>query len=172
MDKITIKSGTLGFTISPTVGAGAANGKISGIRVQDIAKGKWFNYDEGEWDEEPIVAPGKDNLYIAFWVVNEGETGNLTLTVEDNGGVLANKTVECSAGEGLGVEWTGDMPSWSYVITLGVVPNDIKKFTIKSTGWVLPIPWWQVGLIILAAVGIGGGAAYYKSRKKKPKERY
>jgi len=181
MDEITIKSGTESFTISPT---GAAFGRVTAIRVQDIVRDVWYNWgnqvadgwDTSDWTGTegqknlkgtPVCTSGANNLYIAFWVENQGATGYLTLAITDAKSVLATKTVSVPTGEGLGVEWTGDMPSGNYTVTVSSTLGDSVKFTIKPVGGGLPfgLAWWQIGLIALAAVGVGG-AAYYATRKK------
>jgi hypothetical protein len=109
-------------------------GRVTAIRVLDIARQLWFYWDLGNWDAagSPIVQPGANNLYIAFWVVNEPvyingqiHTDLLTLKIVDaTDNVLASKSVYVSSaqGQGGGIEWTGNMPSASYGITLSVTP--------------------------------------------------
>lgn len=155
-------SSSLTVVVAP---AALSLGKITAIRVQDVKEDNWFNYDEGKWDVEPVVTPGAGNLYIAFWVINEGETGDLALYIKDDEGVLATKIFLVPAGEGLGVEWTGDMPNKSYSIIIVVDPGDSMRFTVNPTGWLLPIPLWQIALLGIGAAG-AGGAIYYASRRR------
>lgn len=119
---VSLKSATYSFIISPLLGV--TSGIITGIRVQDVALSKWFNWSTGAWDVAPIVTPGAGKLYIAFWAVNQGLAGNLTLTIKDDtGAILVTKTASAPyGGAGVGIEWTGDMPSRSYAITLTVTP--------------------------------------------------
>lgn len=121
-------SETKTFTIATTLGA--TSGKIGAIRVQDIARGIWFGWDlaTGTWDKTPSCTPG-NNLYIAFWAINEGADGNLRLRIiDDTGKVLADKTVWAvywggDITKGVGVETgTINMPSRNYGITLEVTP--------------------------------------------------
>lgn len=112
------------------------NGKIYAIRVQDIPRDIWYNWDKGGpgtgWTTtgpvgpgpgEGGVTPGSNTLYIAAWAVNEGVAGNLTLKItDDTGAVLVTKTLFCNSGGGVGVEWTGNMPTRNYNITLEVTP--------------------------------------------------
>jgi len=122
--EISIKSETYSFTVAPLLGATA--GIISAIRVQDVKLDKWFNWDRpGPFSPSaPIITPGAGNLYIAFWAVNQGLAGNLTLTIKDDTGtVLATKTASAPyGGAGVGIEWTGEMPGRNYGITLTVTP--------------------------------------------------
>ena len=112
-------------------------GRIWAIRVQDIARQIWFNWAANQgatWDATgpPIIQPGANNLYIAFWVINEPvyingqiHTDLLTLKIVDAAGsVLASKSVYVSSAQdqGGGIEWTGNMPYTSYGITLSVTP--------------------------------------------------
>lgn len=117
-------SETMTFTVTPLLGV--TSGIISGVRVQDVALGKWFNWDRpGPFvPSAPIVTPGAGNLYIALWAVNQGTPGNLTLTItDDTGAVLATKTYSAEyGGGGVGLEWTGAMPGRNYGITLTVTP--------------------------------------------------
>lgn len=106
-------------------------GKIIGIRVQDIQRQLWFNWDEGKWDTEPSCTPGINNLYVAVWAENVGEGGDLLLTlVDDEEKVLASKTehVEPAADHlvGIGIEWTGTMPDGNYGLTCTVDPGALK----------------------------------------------
>lgn len=122
--KIGIQSETTGFNISPYT---FASGIISGIRVQDIPRNIWYNWDRpGPWSpSEPNVTVGSKTLYIAFWAVNQGNvTGTLTLTVKDDtGATLATKSVSCAPGAGVGIEAPNlDMPNRTYGITLSVTP--------------------------------------------------
>ncbi|MEM2830982.1 MAG: hypothetical protein QXZ14_12065 [Candidatus Jordarchaeales archaeon] len=126
--QVSIKSETRTFTIATTLGA--TSGKIAAIRVQDISRNKWFNWDmtTGSWDTSPSCAPG-NNLYIAFWAINQGADGNLRLRIiDDTGKVLADKTVYApywggDINKGVGVETgTINMPSRNYGITLEVTP--------------------------------------------------
>lgn len=117
-------SETRTFTITPP--AAATFGVISAIRVQDIATGEWYNWDApGPFTPSlPIVTVGSGTLYIAFWVINQGDTGDLTLTIkDDDGNVLETKTVSCARGAGVGLEAPDlDMPNRPYGITVTVTP--------------------------------------------------
>lgn len=115
-------SDSVGFSISPY--AYPPNGKITAIRVQDISRNIWFNYDNGVWDKVPSCVPGAGNLYIAFWAVNRG-TGPGTLYLglsDDQAKLLAGKQEYANVGAGVGVEWTGTMPNRSYGIGCSVDP--------------------------------------------------
>jgi len=131
--QVTIKSESKGFTISPYT---VTSGKILAIRVQDIVRGIWYNWDAstGAWDKTPIsVYVGSKTLYIAAAAVNVGNAaGSLTLTItDDTGKTLASKTQTVQPWNGsytapndyIGVE-TGsiDMPNRSYGITVSVTP--------------------------------------------------
>lgn len=109
--------------LTPPTGA---NGKILGIRLQDILLQKWFNWDLGVgWSPSmPVVTPGAGNLYIAFWAGNQGAGGNLILKVKDDTGMmLASKSVYIAGGSNAGIEAINlDMPSRSYGINLEVTP--------------------------------------------------
>lgn len=110
----------------------AKSGRIWSIRVQDIAKQKWFNWDRGNWDAAgtPVVTPGVNNLYIVFGIMVEpvypiaSEYMTLEIIEVATGTVLASKSVWVSSGatEQTGLEWTGNMPHSPYSITLLVTP--------------------------------------------------
>lgn len=130
----------LAFTIQTTLAT--TTGKIGSIRVQDIARNMWYEWDisDRRWYERydleetrtpvsgPRVTPGS-NLYIGLWVINQGQDGNLTLTIIDDAGVtLAVQTFWCpywnnNINIGVGIETgTKTMPSRPYGITVGVSP--------------------------------------------------
>ncbi len=163
-DRITLSSEAQTFAISPKTSV--ANGVIAAIRVQDVAKQKWFNWDVGAgWDEVPVVSPGKNNLYIAFWVVNEGETGEITLSINDDRGLIAWKTDTIEAGVGIGVECTIDMPSGKYLVEIKAVPGGTRGFTIGSTE-ILGLSLTQVALLGVTAVStVIGVVALSRSRR-------
>ena len=121
-------SESLAFTIGPALGA--TSGKIGAIRVQDIARNLWFNWDLSTrtWDNLPTVTPGP-YLYIALWAINAGVDGYLYLKITDDEGIiLAHKNVLCpywdnNINVGVGVETgTKTMPSRPYGITIEVTP--------------------------------------------------
>ena len=110
------------------VAVGAVTSRIMGVRVQDVARQIWFNWDNGVWSTPtPSCVPGAGNLYIAFAAENIGEIGgNITLTLEkmelDQYGypyytILAQKTVYVDPDTPVGLEWTGDMPPHPLFIT-------------------------------------------------------
>ena len=117
------------FSINPLA---PANGKIYAIRVQDIARQIWFNWDRGVgWtrDTTPIteadiyVTVGIDTLYIAAYAVNEGGGGDLTLQMKADTETIAQKTEYVASGAGLGVETgTIPMPNRTYDVWIGVAP--------------------------------------------------
>lgn len=118
--KLLFGSATKSFSVNPYA---ATSGKIVAIRVQDIARGKWYNYDNGSWDEQPMCTPG-NNLYIAFYAQNEGSPGNLTLAIKGNGSLLFYpKTEHVDTGGTVGVEsGTIEMPNSPYNIECKVTP--------------------------------------------------
>jgi len=104
-----------------------AIGKITAIRVQDIATGIWYNWDNGSWSTLPICTPGAGNLYVAFWIVNVGDTYDWIDLYLRKGGPgtgeeLIAKRVWLNPGAGGGVEWTGDMPTSELNLTCETYP--------------------------------------------------
>jgi len=110
-------------------------GKLIAIRVQDIPRDIWYNWDGATrtWDKLPIVSVGSKTLYIAAAAVNAGNAaGSLTLKITDETGkVLANKTLTVQPWNGsftapndfIGVEtYPQDMPNKSFVIKIEVTP--------------------------------------------------
>jgi hypothetical protein len=119
-----VEDDSVTFAITPI---GAANGKIVAIRVQDIDRGLWFNWDDPPraWDSLPSCTAGVNKLYVAFYVTNVGNlTANITarLVETGTGTVLAERTFSLAPGESNGVEWTGDMPAGEYQLTCSAVP--------------------------------------------------
>lgn len=100
--------------------------QIAAIRVQDIARGKWYNWDNGSWDSsgEPVITPGSSNLYVAFAAFNPfSGTFATTLTIQDASGNIKNQVVvNIPARSYGGIEWTGRMPSSPYGLTLIALP--------------------------------------------------
>lgn len=112
------------FTITPI---GTQNGKITGIRVQDLARHIWFNWNDPprSWDSAPSCTAGVGKLYVAFYATNVGNMpGNLTLSLIEtlSGRVLGTVVAHASPGEGVGIEWTGDMPAGNYDLTCQATP--------------------------------------------------
>ena len=114
------------------------SGRITAIRVQDIPRDIWYNWDIGVpghgWTTtgpvgpgpgEGGVTPGSNTLYIAFYVVNNGSTaGVLTLRIVDaSTGFVRNQiSVSVAVGAGAGIEWTGNMPTSNYIVRCEVTP--------------------------------------------------
>lgn len=193
------KSSILSFTVSA---GGAANGIINAIVVQDIARQTWYTWDGSTWSnaggsgknapvgEPPQVLPGVNNLYVAFNIENQGGAGNITLTISDSTGPLKTKTVNIPAGGNGGIEWTGDMPTTAYDLTLTAAPGDTQNLTIQpSTSHTCPIGYhwddtsgkcvsdtpvaeipWPLIAAGAAGVAVIGTGAYLATKKKKPKE--
>lgn len=113
-------------SIGVTAAQGIAFGKIKAVRVQDIARQKWFNWDNGVWDQSPSCLPGDGNLYVAVYAENIMQSGNLHLqlfeVVSGVGKLLKEKTEYVGTGAGLGIEWTGNMPAYTYDLKALVVP--------------------------------------------------
>ncbi len=124
--KLNVKtlSDAMAFSISPFVVA-VPSGIITGIRVHDNARNLDFDWDIGVgWrPSEPEIAVGIDTLYIAFYTVNEGDGGELTLQMRANGETIAQKTAFAGAGVGIGLEsGTIPMPDRVYDIWIAVAP--------------------------------------------------
>jgi hypothetical protein len=88
--------------------------KVTAIRIQDVARHAWYSWDDPTraFNAMPIVTAGTQNLYVAFWAVNMKPTPQdlvLTLNRMVDGEILADKTFNVPAGQGLGIEYTGNM---------------------------------------------------------------
>lgn len=105
---------------------GGPDGNIIAVRVHDVIRALWFSWDNGAWDAngQPSVTPGANNLYIAFYAVNNGSVaGTLTLQLRDgSGNVLAQTSQSAAPGAGAQLEWTGNMPSSNFSATCTVSP--------------------------------------------------
>jgi len=120
-----------------------ATSTITAIRIQDVARDLWFSWDKnsqypnGYWNnaggggnnappgQTPSITPGNNNLYVAFYAVNGYGYGvNMALYIYDaNYNTLAsNINVLTSAGHGVELEWTGNMPVNPYQIILYSLP--------------------------------------------------
>ena len=121
---------SVNFSITPV---GGTTGKITAIRVQDIQRGIWFNWDNGAWSTPtPSCAPGAGVLYIAFGAINNGAvSGNITLTLqkmelgptgEQFITILKQVTAYAAPGVLVGLEWTGDMPPNPIFVTCYAEP--------------------------------------------------
>lgn len=119
-------SGSATVTLPFSSTSGIVNAKITAIRVQDIARQKWYAWDNGSWDANgvPVVTSGSNNLYIAVYAQNKGTAaGNVVLAMTDENHVqLAIKTVNTPIGGSIGIEWTGTMPSVTYQVGIGASP--------------------------------------------------
>ena len=117
--------------------------QIIAIRVQDITRDLWFSWDKnstypnGYWDnaggggnnapvgQSPMVTPGAGNLYISFYAKSLYNNDlSMALYIYDSSGKLLDSVVNVivAKGSGLGIEYKGDMPNSSYVITLWSEP--------------------------------------------------
>ena len=120
--KLLFGSDQHGFMIEAIKAVPSTSGKIVAIRVQDISRQLWFNWDYGVWDTLPSCVPGAGNLYIAFYAENEGSPGNLTLYLSDNAGILNQKVGYADLAGAVGLEWTGNMPTTTYAVSCQVTP--------------------------------------------------
>ena len=122
--------GTLSDTKTFTITAATAFGICWTARVKDLATGWQFdgNLATMLWTPSaPIVRPGAGNLYIRFEARNISLSGNLTLTIKDDtGATLKTETLVAgnigSGTEYVSIEWTGEMPTRNYGITVSVTP--------------------------------------------------
>lgn len=161
--------GNVSNTVTTTTQAtGPAEAVLTAIRVQDVDRQLWFEYDVGAaWNpKSPEITPGTGNLYIAFYITNNGQAGTITLTIKDDDGLtLATKTETIAAGASKGIEYTGTMPDSSYNITLEFTPG--STFTIAITplngnggnggdggivDWWNSLSWLQKGLVATGVV--------------------
>ncbi len=97
---------------------------IYAIRVQDVRRGIWYNYDNGVWDREPCVSSGVNNLYVAFVVYNPGDLAHVRLMLVNghDGTVIKQQDATVYHNGAAGLEWTGTMPSTSFLLTCYVYP--------------------------------------------------
>lgn len=120
---ILFPSDAVTVTVDP---AAPTSGKISAIRIQDIARQMWFEYNNGVWDSPPAVLPGTENLYIGMAAVNEGADGELTVEIKTAGYSRGTKTEHVISGNMLGLEANGGlpmgMPSSPLVVECTVIP--------------------------------------------------
>ena len=91
---------------------GWPNGKILAIRVQDVVRQIWFNWDDPprNWTTSPPSTNNGNAVYVAFWAINDSsEWGELLLELKnrDTGQVLASVLQMAAPGEGVGLEWSG-----------------------------------------------------------------
>jgi hypothetical protein len=103
-----------------------AVGRVEAIRVQDVERGIWFNWDYiSLWDQLPSC-DGGNPVYVAFWVVNTDLPNPGTLTLQlvnvDTGQVLASKSEYVPDANGVGIEWNGTMPPKAFNLRCKVTP--------------------------------------------------
>ena len=99
---------------------------MEAIRVQDLNRGIWFNWDYiTRWDQSPSCNGGAP-VYVAFWATNIDLQGPGTLTLRlvnvGTGQVLASKSQYVVGGEGVGIEWNGTMPPANFTLRCEVTP--------------------------------------------------
>jgi len=102
-----------------------ASGYVYAIRVQDIARDLWFNWDRGVgwYPSTPEVTVGIGTLYIAAYVTNGGGDGDMRLVIGNPGDIFADKTQFVVAGGSFGAETgTLDMPNSVFPIIIQVTP--------------------------------------------------
>ena len=175
-------NGNVSNTVTTTVSAtGPTEGIIQAIRIQDVPRQIWYSWDKGiGWSPRaPVITPGVGAFYAAFYGVNNGAAGNITITIKDDQGItLSSKTESIAAGAGIGVEYTGTMPDRYYGITLVASPGETTQFTIMPYTGVPPPPpdgimgWWnnlptlQKALIASGAIVAVIGGSYVITKKK------
>jgi len=104
--------------------------EITAIRVQDVFRPKWFNWNEGLWDETPKCYIG-GKLYVSFWIVNKtNATVSINLKIRDVGSTpgadVATKPAEFVAPYGgMGIEFTGKMPDGELQLSLIVMTGNV-----------------------------------------------
>ena len=111
----------LGADVTPPPTGGATSPKITALRIQDVTRGIWFNWDNG-------VVTGGDGganfsctkggqCYIAAYIKNEGAAGTIGLHIvnSDSGVSLKDKVEVVAAGGTMGIEYTGTFPQLPYV---------------------------------------------------------
>ncbi len=152
-------SGVDGFnSVQFTVGAPppppGPSGNVVAIRVQDIARQEWFNYDNGVWGKAPKVTVGA-NLYIAAYALNEGASGLMQLIIKDDAGAfLAVKQENIASGAYIGVETgTIEMPARQYGILITVAPSYMQQTILKFDPWGIPIRTSEAELYRRAVLG-------------------
>jgi hypothetical protein len=113
------------FSISPKSVA-LPNGVVEAIRVQDIERNLWFEYNRGTgWSAQPEVTVGAGKLYIAAYYVNAGGAGMLHASIYDaeTATMVFYKEEYIESGAGFGLETgTIDMPNKVYTIVVDVAP--------------------------------------------------
>lgn len=101
-------------------------GRVVAVRVQDLTTLIWYSWDNGTWDRVPVCTSGAGKLYVGFWIVSENEIEErwytLSLIEESTGRVLQSVFGPVLPGEGVGLQWTGDMPAGNYTLTCAVEP--------------------------------------------------
>ena len=104
--------------------------EIIAIRVQDVFRPKWFNWDEGVWDETPKCYVG-GRLYVSFVVRNRtNATVSVSLKIRDVGWTpgadVATKPAEFLAPyTNMGIEFTGNMPYSDLPLSLIVMTGNV-----------------------------------------------
>lgn len=98
-------------------------GRITGIRVQDIQRQIWYNWDDPErrwytlsgstktYVDIIICNPGANSLYVGFWVVASGSAVLYHFTLANGANLLVDNWFTLSNGQTHGEEWTGTMPA-------------------------------------------------------------
>ena len=111
------------FNISPAITA-LPDGIVEAIRVQDIDKNVFFEYNRATgWTSPPEVTVGTGTLYIAAYYYNLGGPGKLFMGINDDVGNLVFKEEYVEYGGYVGIETgTIDMPNRVYGIDVDVSP--------------------------------------------------
>lgn len=95
-------------------------GQVTAIRVQDVARQIWFNWDiangwTGGDGSGLIKCQIGGALYVASYAINNGGDGNLSIQLRNavNAQIIVTKTENVLAGGSIGIEWNGVMPASS-----------------------------------------------------------
>jgi len=96
------------------------NGRVFAIRVQDVNRQLWFNWDyPNAWDANgpPSCRKGAP-IYVAVYVENTGADGGIVVSlVNADSGVELNSKGDWVLQNGtIGLEWNGIMPNIDFRI--------------------------------------------------------
>lgn len=108
---------------------------ILAVRVQDVVNHKWYSWDNGSWDVngEPKI-PNNGDMYIAYYVYNQGTASHAYSELWCNGSKLGNTARGISPNEGFGLEWSGKMtPVGSASIIIRAWGDEETPSTVEFT---------------------------------------
>jgi hypothetical protein len=112
---------SINFTVE--VSAMPPVGKLIAMRIQNVTKNKWYNWDNGNWDSNgtPKGDP-TDQWYFNFYAQNTGGAGTIGILLISNGQALNSASLNVPANGTMELQHNAGVISASKTFTVQVTP--------------------------------------------------